>query len=288
MQVRHVVIASALLILTGCQHGTAVPQVSRTAIVHNVKLGMTQITPADITVNVGDEVIFSNERTQPIRLVLIEGGRTVACQRGFTGYVDQEAQLAPGETASFCFEKPGTVKFMARSKGVIEGAESVLPGQVIVQRGAPAAAVAAAALTNVPETSRTATVHDVRVSLTDVLPAELSVDAGDEVRFINDRVDVVHIILVEAGKNVACKRGFKGAVDQEAELGLGESASFCFERPATVKYMVRSKLMGVVGGTDKVLSSEIQIREGSAQSIKTRDKSKPSQSDAEVTRMPKE
>ncbi|HJR75366.1 MAG TPA: hypothetical protein VJ805_00260 [Nitrospiraceae bacterium] len=52
----------------------------------------------------------------------------------------------------------------------------------------------------VPETSRTAVVHDVRLSLTDIAPAELRVNVGDEVRFINDKTQPVRIILIEAGK----------------------------------------------------------------------------------------
>jgi len=210
---------------------------------------MTEISPPEVTVNVGDEILFFNDRTQPIRLVLIEGGRSIACQRGFSGSVDQEAQLNPGSTASFCFERAGTFKYMARSKGVIEGAESVLPGEVHVQAGSSAQTLAkerrvpagsqaglTAAAAAVPDTSRTAAVHDVRIGLTNLSPAELGVDVGDEVRFINERADPVRIILIEAGKSVACKRGFTGSVDQEAEINPGESASFCFEKRGTAKY----------------------------------------------------
>ena len=36
----------------------------------------------------------------------------------------------------------------------------------------------------VPETSRTAVVHDVHVSLTEIEPLDLRANVGDEVRFI--------------------------------------------------------------------------------------------------------
>jgi plastocyanin len=272
----------------GCQHGTTtvVPHASRTGNVHNVKVSLNEASPAETTVGVGDEILFFNDRTQPVHVILIDGGRSIACQRGFAGLVDQEALINPGGTASFCFERAGTFKYMVRSRGVIEGAESVQPGQIVVRAG-PAAPFAASGLTAVPETSRTAKVQDVHVGLTDVAPAEASVMVGDEVRFINERADPVRIILIDAGKSIACKRGFTGSLDQQADINPGESASFCFEKAGTAKYMVRSKPHGMVGG-EKVVSAEIQIQEGSAEPIKTKDNLKPSPSGTELSRSPKE
>lgn len=273
----------------GCQHGTTtvVPQTSRTGNVHNVKVGLNEVSPAEMTVGVGDEILFFNERTQPVHVILIEGGRSIACQRGFAGLVDQEALINPGGTASFCFERAGTFKYMVRSQGVIEGAESVQPGQFIIIAGPRSSApLAASGLTAVPETSRTAKVQDVHVTLTYVSPSEASVNVGDELRFINDRADPVRIILIDAGKSIACKRGFTGAVDQQADIKPGESASFCFEKAGTAKYMVRST-QGMVGG-EKVVSAEIEIREASAESVKTKDKMKPSPSGTELSLTPKE
>lgn len=129
----------------GCQQfgKSAVPETSRTANVHTVKVNMTEISPSDVRVGVGDEILFVNDRTQPVRIILIEGGKSVACQRGFSGNIDQEAEIAAGRSASFCFDRPGTVKYMARSKGGVEGAEIVLPAQIQVQSGSAAAPVQA-------------------------------------------------------------------------------------------------------------------------------------------------
>lgn len=272
----------------GCQHGntTVVPQMSRTGNVHNVKIGLNEVSPAEMTVGVGDEIIFFNDRTQPVHVILIEGGRSIACQRGFAGLVDQDALINPAGTASFCFERAGTFKYMVRAQGVIEGAESVQPGQFIV-KGGSAAPLGASGLTAVPEVSRTAKVQDVRIGLTDVSPAEASVNVGDELRFINDRADPVRIILIDAGKSIACKRGFTGSVDQQADINPGESASFCFEKGGTAKYMVRSKPHGMVGG-EKVVSADIQIQEDSAGQAKSKDNLKQSPSGTELSRSPKE
>jgi hypothetical protein len=56
MQLQRFIIGSALIMLTGCQHGTTtvVPQTSRTANVHNVKVGLNEISPTELTVGVGD------------------------------------------------------------------------------------------------------------------------------------------------------------------------------------------------------------------------------------------
>jgi plastocyanin len=122
----------------------------------------------------------------------------------------------------------------------------------------------------VPETSRTAVVHDVRVSLTDIVPAELHVNVGDEVRFINDKTQPVRIILIEAGKSIACSKGFNGLVDQEAVIRPGQYASFCFNKTGTVKYMAREQ-QAVTGG-EQVLSAHILIGDSSTSSIRTQER----------------
>ena len=138
-------LAVTALTVSGCQgYGkSAVPETSRTANVHTVKVDLTEISPAEVTAGVGDEILFVNDRTHPLRIILIEGGKRVACQRGFSGAIDQEAEIAAGRSASFCFDRPGTVKYMARSKGNVEGAEIVLPGQIHVERTGESAPVQA-------------------------------------------------------------------------------------------------------------------------------------------------
>src|SRR5919199_2930534 len=74
-----------------------VPETSRTGAVHDVRVGLTDITPQELAVNVGDEIRFLNDRTQPVRIVLIDAGRSIACRNGFNGRIDQEAQVNPGQ-----------------------------------------------------------------------------------------------------------------------------------------------------------------------------------------------
>jgi len=126
---RIVILLALASLVWGCQHGTT------NGSVHNIKIGLNEGLPAEMTVGVGDEIIFSNNRAQPIHVILIEGGHSIACQRGFAGLVDHEALINPAGTASFCFERTGTFKYMARLKGLFEGAESVQAGKFIVKGG---------------------------------------------------------------------------------------------------------------------------------------------------------
>lgn len=129
------VLLIGLIVLSGCSMWTnrpTVPETSRTAIVHDVRITLTDIEPAELRANVGDEVRFLNDKTQPIRVVLIEAGKSIACNKGFNGTIDQEADIKPGQYAGFCFSKPGTVKYMARDQTAVTGGEVVLPAQILV------------------------------------------------------------------------------------------------------------------------------------------------------------
>lgn len=132
---RAAMILGFAVILSGCStwsNKPTVPETSRTAVVHDVRVSLTDIEPAELRANVGDEVRFINDKTQPIRVVLIEAGKRIACNKGFNGMIDQEADIKPGQYASFCFSQPGTVKYMARDRTAVTGGEVVLPAQILV------------------------------------------------------------------------------------------------------------------------------------------------------------
>ena len=133
---RAAMIIALTLMLSGCStwsNKPTVPEMSRTAVVHDVRVSLTSIEPVELRANVGDEVRFINDKTQPIRVVLIEAGKRIACNKGFNGTIDQEADIKPGQYASFCFSQPGTVKYMARDLTAVTGGEVLaLPAQIFV------------------------------------------------------------------------------------------------------------------------------------------------------------
>jgi plastocyanin len=133
---RSIMTIGVLVLLSGCSNmwtnKPTVPETSRTAVVHDVRVSLTDIVPAELHVNVGDEVRFINDKTQPVRIILIEAGKSIACNKGFNGLVDQEAIIKPGQYASFCFNKTGAVKYMAREQQAVTGGEQVLSAYILV------------------------------------------------------------------------------------------------------------------------------------------------------------
>lgn len=132
---RSAIIFGLAVMLSGCatwSNKPTVPETSRTAVVHDIHVSLTDIDPVELRANVGDEVRFINDKTQPIRVVLIEAGKSIACNKGFNGNIDQEADIKPGQYAGFCFSKPGTVKYMARDQSAVTGGEVVLPAQILI------------------------------------------------------------------------------------------------------------------------------------------------------------
>ena len=132
---RAAMIIGFTVMLSGCSawsNKPTVPETSRTAVVHDVRVSLTEIEPVELRANVGDEVRFINDKTQPIRVVLIEAGKKIACNKGFNGTIDQEADIKPGQYAGFCFSQPGTVKYMARDQSAMTGGEVSLPAQIFV------------------------------------------------------------------------------------------------------------------------------------------------------------
>ncbi|MGC3974369.1 MAG: hypothetical protein QM771_08325 [Nitrospira sp.] len=132
---RATIIIGFAIMLSACStwsNKPTVPETSRTAVVHDVRVSLTNIEPVELRANVGDEVRFINDKTQPIRVILIEAGKRIACNKGFNGTIDQEADIKPGQYAGFCFSQPGTVKYMARDLSAMTGGELVLPAQIFV------------------------------------------------------------------------------------------------------------------------------------------------------------
>ncbi|MEO8341611.1 MAG: hypothetical protein ABI604_18225 [Nitrospirota bacterium] len=89
---------------------------------------------------------------------------------------------------------------------------------------------------------RTGKVQNVVIADT-VAPDSLTVRAGDEVRWLNQRQKPVTIVFAEQleGK-VSCHSGFSKltGIDNSATVKPDESAALCFNRLGTIRYMVRT------------------------------------------------
>ncbi|MDL1890265.1 hypothetical protein FBQ96_11905 [Nitrospirales bacterium NOB] len=91
--------------------------------------------------------------------------------------------------------------------------------------------------------TKTGTVKNIVITET-ITPTSLTVRAGDEVRWINQRQEPVTVnIDGPLEHNVSCRKGFSKAmgmgIDNSTTLSSSETAGLCFSRIGTVNYSVR-------------------------------------------------
>jgi plastocyanin len=99
-----------------------------------------------------------------------------------------------------------------------------------------------------PTLTRTGQVRDVVIR--DVVePTSVTVNPGDEVRWINKRQGTVRVIFLNPmTENLTCQRNFGGPLgfgtkrnEYSAKLGSNKTASLCFRDSGEVKYVVRAE-----------------------------------------------
>ncbi len=117
---------------------------------------------------------------------------------------------------------------------------------------------------SMPTLTRTGEVKDVIVR-EGVEPASVSVNPGDEIRWVNKRQGTVRVIFLNPmTENLSCQRNFGGPMgfgvkrnEYSAKLGANETASVCFRDAGEVKYVVRAESGDPVG--EQNLAGHIMI-----------------------------
>jgi plastocyanin len=127
---------SAVFLLGAAAYGcTSLPDTSRTAAIHDVKLE-EKLSPETIRVQPGDEVRWVNLRKLPAQIeVPSVTSDDLSCQRGFTNWMGsfrEIGRLKPNETVAICFKKPAVIKYNVRAETSLGGGMQVLPGTVEV------------------------------------------------------------------------------------------------------------------------------------------------------------
>lgn len=93
-----------------------------------------------------------------------------------------------------------------------------------------------------PTTTRTGAVHDIRIA-EGPEPADLIVNPGDEVRWVNARTLPLRIDLVNVKSGeLSCERRFSnvfGAIQESATIEPNGTASACFVKAGVVNYNLR-------------------------------------------------
>jgi len=117
----------------------------------------------------------------------------------------------------------------------------------------------------VANTTRTGAIHQVRFEQR-MTPAELWIQPGDEVRWINQRSMPVTVeFLGGALDEVSCESGFSnrgfanlmGSRREEIEIEPNEAASLCFASAGTVTYNAR--MDSAIAGGQTIESGTIHI-----------------------------
>jgi plastocyanin len=120
------------------------PPTTRSGEVYDVKIEEA-LTPAILTVGIGDEVRWVNHRTRPVRIdFLDETLDAVSCQRGFTNWMGMQKEAttaAVNESASLCFAKAAVIDYNVRMDSALPGAKQIVRGEVRVGNSRGAAAV---------------------------------------------------------------------------------------------------------------------------------------------------
>src|SRR5688572_8290150 len=108
---------------------------------------------------------------------------------------------------------------------------------------------------SMPTLTRTGEVKDVTISES-VEPTSVTVNPGDEVRWINKRRGTVEVIFLKPmTENLACQRNFGGPMgfgtkrnEYTARIASNKTASVCFREAGEVNYVVRAESSAHAGG----------------------------------------
>jgi plastocyanin len=118
---------------------------------------------------------------------------------------------------------------------------------------------------SVATTSRTGTIHEVRFAER-MTPVNLSVQAGDEIRWVNQRNLPVTVEFLEGAlADVSCEEGFsqralsnlRGRRQESTTIEPNESASLCFTTLGTVSYNAR--MDSALAGGQSIESGSIRV-----------------------------
>jgi plastocyanin len=101
-----------------------------------------------------------------------------------------------------------------------------------------------------PTVTRTGDVKDIIIG-DDLSSREITVNTGDEVRWVNKRSAPLRIIFIDPllDKQLSCKNNFGGWMtpSDTAQLTMNETASLCFRDAGTFRYTVRMESARTTG-----------------------------------------
>ena len=113
------------------------------------------------------------------------------------------------------------------------------------------------------DTSRTGKVYDIRIASDQVMPKKITVQPGDEIRWVNHRTAPVSIAFTDPlDQKLTCERHFAQmtGLGHSTKIAPNQSASLCFAGPGSLTYMARMEAN--VPGNEIIDSGSIEIVSG--------------------------
>jgi plastocyanin len=107
------ILTAPLLYMVGCQ---SLPSASRSGEMKEIVIG-ENLSPAELRVNTGDEVRWTNKHMVPVRIEFLEPVEgKLSCHNNFGGVMTgrNAATLGPNESASLCFREPVDSTYVVR------------------------------------------------------------------------------------------------------------------------------------------------------------------------------
>ncbi len=129
------ILTAPLLYMVGCQ---SLPSAPRSGEMKEIVIGEI-LSPAELRVNTGDEVRWTNNSMVPVRIEFLESvDDKLSCHNNFGGVLAgrNAATLGPNESASLCFREQVDSKYVVRpisSRYSTMG--SHLPNKTIIATG---------------------------------------------------------------------------------------------------------------------------------------------------------
>ena len=104
-----------ILLTVASSTGCTTPSTSRlTGAVRYFNI-RAEIAPRHLIAQIGDEIRWQNLNPHPVTLRMLENSdpALLACDKGFTqfGVMQDTVTIAPLQSVSLCFLKPGTIRF---------------------------------------------------------------------------------------------------------------------------------------------------------------------------------
>src|SRR5262245_31245362 len=120
MQVQPFLIASALILLTACQHSLvrdSMPTVTRTGEIKDIVI-KDQLSPATVAAKPGDEIRWINKRQSDVEVIFLTPVMDrLTCQRNFGGNMGAEdsnnysATIETNDTTGECYRDTDDIKY---------------------------------------------------------------------------------------------------------------------------------------------------------------------------------